>query len=66
MLGVVARDARPRRVNIEILYDLMEAMFIPMAVRGDSGLEMECADGKVRLCFLRLSAWIIDHLENVR
>jgi len=65
MLGVVARDAWQRHVNNEILYDLMEAIFVPMAARGDSRLEMECADGKIRLCFLRLLAWIADHLENL-
>jgi hypothetical protein len=65
MLGVAARDARQREVNNEILYDLMEAIFAPMAALGESGLEIECADGKVRLCFLRLSAWIADHLENI-
>jgi len=56
LLSLAARDARQREVNNEILYDLMEAIFAPIAERGDSGLEMECADGKVRLCFLRLSA----------
>ncbi|KAG0641166.1 hypothetical protein HOY80DRAFT_863214, partial [Tuber brumale] len=29
------------------------------------GIEIECADGKVRQCFPRLAAWIADHLENV-
>ena len=43
----------------------MEAIFAPMAALGDSGLAIESADGKVRLCFLRLSAWIAGHLENV-
>jgi hypothetical protein len=65
MLGVAVRDARQRQVNNEILCDLMEAIFAPMAALGNTGLEVECADGKVRLCFLRLSAWIADHLENV-
>ena len=65
MLGVAARDARQRQVNNEILCDLMEAIFAPIVALKNSGLEVECADGKVRLCFPRLSAWIADHLENV-
>ena len=65
MVGVAARDARQRQVNNEILCELMEAIFAQMAALGNSGLEVECADGKVRLCFPRLAAWIADHLENV-
>jgi len=64
MLGIAAREARQRQVNNKILYDLMEAIFAPMAVQGDSRLEIECADRKIKLCFLHLSAWIADHLEN--
>ena len=29
------------------------------------GIPIDCADGKVRLCFPILSAWIADHMENV-
>src|SRR5437879_1265480 len=65
MLGIAVRDARQRQINNEILCDLIEAIFAPMAALGNSGLEVECADGKVRLCFLWLGAWIADHLENV-
>ena len=65
MLGVAARDARQRQVNNEIIGELMEAIFAPMAALGNSGIEVECADGKARLCFPRLAAWIADHLENV-
>ena len=43
----------------------MEAIFAPMAAWGDSALEMKCANGKVLWCFLRLSAWIADYLENI-
>ena len=65
MLGIAARDARQRYVNNESLCELMEARFAPKVALGNSGLEVECADGKVRLCFPRLVAWIADHLENV-
>ena len=43
----------------------MEAIFAPMVALGISGLEVECTDRKVRLCFPRLVAWMADHLENV-
>ena len=65
MLGIAARDARQRQVNNEILCELMEALFAPMVALGNSGLEVECAHGKVRSCFPRLVAWIADHLGNV-
>ena len=66
MLGVAPRDARQRQVNNEILCEQMEAIFAPMVALGNSGIEVERADGKVRLCFPRLVALIADHLENVR
>ena len=65
MLGIAARDARQRKINNEILCDLIDAIFAPMVALGNSGLEVECADGKVQLCFPCLAAWIADHLGNV-
>ncbi|KAG0132547.1 hypothetical protein HOY82DRAFT_483920 [Tuber indicum] len=65
MLGVTARDARQRQINNVIFGDLMEAIFAPIVALGDSGIEVECANGKVRLGFPRLAAWIADPLENV-
>ena len=38
----------------------MEAIFAPMVALENSGIEIECADGKVQLCFPRLVAWIAD------
>ncbi|KAG0131554.1 hypothetical protein HOY82DRAFT_485015, partial [Tuber indicum] len=52
-------------INNEILGDLTEAIFAPMVALGDSGIEVKCANGKVRLSFPRLAAWIADHLDNV-
>ena len=65
MLGIVARHTRQTQVNNEILCELMEAIFATMVALGNSGLEVECADGKVQLCFPRLVAWSADQLENV-
>jgi len=66
MLGVATRDVHERQVNNEILHDLIEVIFAPIVALENSGLEVEGADGKVQLCFPSLSAWIADHLENVR
>ncbi|KAG0633391.1 hypothetical protein HOY80DRAFT_896568 [Tuber brumale] len=65
MLGVASRDSRKRLVNNEILCELIEAIFTPIGEVAEVGIEIECADGKVRQCFPRLAAWIADHLENV-
>ncbi|KAG0644869.1 hypothetical protein HOY80DRAFT_877864 [Tuber brumale] len=66
MLGVASRDSRKRLVNNEILCELIEAIFTPIGEVAEVGIEIECADGKVRQCFPRLAAWIADHLENVK
>jgi len=63
ILDIAARDARQRQVNKDPLYDLIEAIFAPMAIGGlrtRDGMR----HGKLRLCFLRLSAWIADHLDK--
>ena len=56
MLAIAARDARQRQVNNETLCKLMEGIFAPMVAQGNSGLEVDGADGKIRLCFPRLVA----------
>jgi len=43
----------------------MEAIFAPIVALENFRLEIECADGKIQLCFPRLSPWITDYLENV-
>ena len=65
MLGIAARDAQQRQVNNEILCELKEAIFALIVALGNSRLQVECADGKVRLCFPGLVVRIADHLENV-
>ena len=66
MLGIAARDARQKKVNNDIPCELMEVIFAPMVVPGNSELEVAYTDGRVPLCFPRLAAWIADHLENVK
>lgn len=47
MLGIAARDARQSQINNEIHCELMEAIFVPMVVLENGGLEVKCTDGKV-------------------
>jgi len=53
-----------RQTNADTLravFDLVLAPFQPVA---QEGTVMDCADGKTRLCFPILSAWIVDHAEH--
>ena len=43
----------------------MTPIFVPIVALENSEHEVECTYGKVQLCFPHLSAWIVDHLENV-
>ncbi|KAG0632929.1 hypothetical protein HOY80DRAFT_854248, partial [Tuber brumale] len=65
MVGVASRDSRQQLVNNEILCELIETIFTPIGEVAEVGIEIECADGKVRQYFPCLATWIADHLENV-
>jgi hypothetical protein len=58
-------DARQRKMNADTLQDVFELIFAPLQEMAQAGIPIDCADGKVRLCFPILSAWIADHMENV-
>jgi len=58
-------DHCQRKINTDILQDVFELIFAPLQGVAHSGVPIDCADGKVRLCFPILSAWIADHMENV-
>jgi len=66
ILGVATRNAQQKQVKNDILCDLIEVIFAPIVAQENSRVEVECIDGKVQLSFPHLSAWIVDHLENVR
>jgi len=58
-----AKEAQ-RQTNADILravFDLVLALLLQVA---REGTVMDCADGKTRLCFPILSAWITDHAEH--
>ena len=58
-------DQRQRKINADTLQDVFELIFAPLQGVAHSGIPIDCADGKVRLCFPILSTWIVDHMENV-
>jgi len=58
-------DERQRKINADTLQDVFQLSFAPLHRVAHSGVPIDCADGKVRLCFPILSLWIADHMENV-
>jgi len=58
-------DQRQSKINADTLQDVFELIFLPLQDVAHVGSPIACADGKVRLCFPILSAWIADHMENV-
>jgi len=53
------------QVNADILQDVFEMIFAPLQHTELAGVQIDCADGKIRRCFPILSAWVTDHMENV-
>ena len=58
-------DKHQRRINAETLQLTFQLFFEPLQAVAREGVNIDCADGKVRRCFPVLSAWIADHMENV-
>jgi len=58
-------DQSQRKINADTLQDVFELIFAPIQGVAHSCVPIDCADGKVRLCFPILSPWMADHMENV-
>ena len=58
-------DKHQRRINSETLQFVFQLLFEPLQAMAREGVNIDCADGKVRRCFPILSAWIADHMEHV-
>ena len=58
-------DQRQRKINADTLQDVFELIIAPLQDVAHVGIPIDCVDGKVRLWFPILSAWIADHMENV-
>jgi len=58
-------DRRQRKINPDTLQDVFELIFAPLQDVAHVAIPIDSADGKVRLCFPILSAWIAHDMENV-
>jgi len=54
----------PRQTNSDTLRAVFDLVLAPLQLVAQEGTVMDCADGKTRLCFHILSAWIADHAEH--
>jgi len=53
-----------RQTNADILRAVFDLVLAPLQQVAREGMVMDCADGKTRLCFPILSAWIADLAEH--
>jgi len=53
-----------RQTNVDTLRAVFDLVLAPLQLVAQEGTVMDCADGKTRLCFPILSAWIVDHAEH--
>ena len=51
-------------MNADALQAVFNLILAPLQEIAKDGAVMDCADGKTRLCFPILSAWIADHAEH--
>ena len=60
-----AHDDQQREVNRHTLHATLEQLLEPLRHPGENGIDLPCADGKLRRCYPVLAAWIADHEEHV-
>ena len=60
----VYADEIQLHVNADTLQGVFDLSLAPLQEIASDGAVMDCADGKTRLWFLILSAWIADHAEH--
>ena len=53
-----------RQTNADTLRAVFDLVLVPLQPVTQEGTVIDCADGKTRLCFHILSAWITDHAEQ--
>ena len=53
-----------RQMNADALQAVFDLILVPLQEIANDGAVMDCADGKTRLFFPSLSAWIADHTEH--
>ena len=57
-------DEAQRQTNADALRAVFDLVLAPLQEVVQEGTVTDCADGKTRLCFPILSAWIADHAEH--
>ena len=57
-------SAQKEKVQV-VLQETLHYVLQPLENVYQNGLELPCADGYIRQCFPRLSAWCADHMEYV-
>ena len=60
----VRADKIQRQMNADALQGVFDLILAPLQEIANDGAVMDCADGKTRLCFPILSAWIADYAEH--
>ena len=51
--------------SLQTVHDVLAHLLKPLSdAKCQTGYEMVCADGNVRLCFLKLFCWLADHMEH--
>jgi len=58
-----SNEAEPQ-TNADTLRAFFDLVLAPLQPVAQEGTVICCADGKTRLCFPLLSAWIVDHAEH--
>jgi len=58
-------DHLQRQINADTLRGVFELLFDPLQNAALEGVNIDCADGKLRRCFPILSAWIADHMGHI-
>ena len=61
---LVRADKMQRQMNADALQAVFDLILAPLQEIANDGAVMDYADGKRRLCFPILSAWIADHAEH--
>ena len=57
-------DETQRQINADSLRAVFDLVLAPLYYVSHEDMVMDCEDGKTRLCFPILSAWIADHAEH--
>jgi len=58
-------DESQQQINADSLWAVFDLVLAPLHNPSHKGIVMDCADGKTRLGFCILSAWIANHAEHM-